>query len=151
MNCRVGILVFVVVCVVNGDDTDESFPVLGTPCPLECCRLLVRSRKGHRPPVDDSHDDAADNKERHTRLVQTLEELRGNYKLTTPSKDDPNQSKRQQQRRENVLRQALTKSRMQERKRKKKAKNKSGMLLLQYDSEEDNEKQNYKKNGYDFI
>jgi chromosome transmission fidelity protein 1 len=99
--------------------------------------------------VDEGSQQKEQDRCRHEQLVQTLNELRSMYQIASGdvTSEDPNKSKRQQQRRENMLRQALTKSRMQERKRMRnsnKAK-KSGMLL-QYDSDAEEQDKRQRRN-----
>ncbi|KAG7348921.1 DEAD/DEAH box helicase domain protein [Nitzschia inconspicua] len=84
--------------------------------------------------------------ERHDRLVQTLDDLRDAYRLTNhdnnnhptniANDDDTNREQRHKQRRENTIRQALTKCRINERKYWKKQSKHKSKLLLQYEQEE---------------
>ncbi|KAG7348935.1 hypothetical protein IV203_011532 [Nitzschia inconspicua] len=96
--------------------------------------------------------------ERHDRLVQTLDDLRDAYQLTTTTTtnndnkndnnhpniandDDANRQQRHKQRRENTIRQALTKCRINERKYWKKQPKQKCKLLLEYEQEQEQQQQ----------
>ncbi|KAG7338553.1 hypothetical protein IV203_013980 [Nitzschia inconspicua] len=80
--------------------------------------------------------------ERHDRLVQTLDDLRDAYRLTNHNNnnhptniakdDDTNRQQRHKQRRENTIRQTLTRCRINERKYWKKQPKQKSKLLLEY-------------------
>jgi chromosome transmission fidelity protein 1 len=100
--------------------------------------------------------------DRHHKLLQTLDELRSSYQVTSTTTttttkndsaddnddDDVNQEQRHKQRRENTIRQALTKCRIQERKHWRKQAKQKSKLLIKYEQEQEEEMmQKAKKRG----